>query len=86
MAVGRIRRAEHGLCRLLGHEDVDLFTLLPAPAIEGLQVLSRAGKWVRLDAPPGSIVLIRSMIRGLSFKVFKGLTQSLVSSNAITPS
>lgn len=46
-----------GSGRLLGHEDVDLFTLLPAPAIEGLQVLSRAGKWVRLDAPPGSIVL-----------------------------
>ncbi len=43
--------------RLLGHEDVDLFTLLPAPAIEGLQVLSRAGTWVRLHAPPGSIVL-----------------------------
>jgi isopenicillin N synthase-like dioxygenase len=43
--------------RLLGHEDVDLFTLLPAPAIEGLQVLSRAGKWVRLHAPEGSIVL-----------------------------
>ncbi|HEX9793616.1 MAG TPA: 2OG-Fe(II) oxygenase family protein [Planctomycetota bacterium] len=43
--------------RLLGHEDVDLFTLLPAPRIEGLQVLSRAGKWVRLQAPPGSIVL-----------------------------
>ncbi len=43
--------------RLLGHEDVDLFTLLPAPTIEGLQVLSRSGKWVRLNAPPGSIVL-----------------------------
>jgi isopenicillin N synthase-like dioxygenase len=43
--------------RLLGHEDIDLFTLLPAPAIEGLQVLSRAGKWVRLHAPPGTIVL-----------------------------
>ena len=43
--------------RLLGHEDVDLFTLLPAPTIEGLQVLSRTGKWVRLHAPPGSIVL-----------------------------
>ena len=43
--------------RLLGHEDIDLFTLLPAPAIEGLQVLNRAGKWVRLHAPPGTIVL-----------------------------
>lgn len=47
-----------GAARLLGHEDVDLFTFLPAPRIEGLQVLNRAnGKWVRLDAPPGSIIL-----------------------------
>jgi isopenicillin N synthase-like dioxygenase len=48
---------DRGAGRLLGHEDVDLFTLLPAPTIEGLQVLNRAGKWVRLHAPPGSIVL-----------------------------
>lgn len=44
--------------RLLGHEDVDLFTLLPAPRSEGLQVLNRANfRWVRLDPPPGTIVL-----------------------------
>ena len=43
--------------RLLGHEDIDLFTLLPAPEVEGLQVLSREGKWIRLNAPSGSIVL-----------------------------
>jgi len=48
---------QSGAGRLLGHEDVDLFTLLPAPAVEGLQVLSREGKWVRLNAPPGSIVV-----------------------------
>lgn len=44
--------------RMLGHEDVDLFTLLPAPAVEGLQVLNRRTmKWIRLTAPPGSIIL-----------------------------
>ena len=43
--------------RLLGHEDVDLFTLLPAPSVEGLQVLVRSGKWVRMNAPAGSIIL-----------------------------
>jgi isopenicillin N synthase-like dioxygenase len=44
--------------RMLGHEDVDLFTFLPAPAEGGLQVLNREnGKWVRLEAPPGSIIL-----------------------------
>ena len=44
--------------RMLGHEDVDLFTFLPAPSVEGLQVLNRRNmKWIRLDAPPGSIIL-----------------------------
>jgi len=44
--------------RMLGHEDVDLFTFLPAPRIEGLQVLNRANmKWIRLEAPAGSIIL-----------------------------
>jgi isopenicillin N synthase-like dioxygenase len=44
--------------RLLGHEDVGMFTFLPAPQIEGLQVLNRAStKWVRLDAPAGTIIL-----------------------------
>lgn len=47
-----------GAGRLLGHEDVDLFTLLPAPTSEGLQVLNRRNfRWIRLDAPPDSIVL-----------------------------
>jgi isopenicillin N synthase-like dioxygenase len=47
-----------GVGRMLGHEDVDLFTLLPASPVEGLQVLNRAnGKWVRMEAPTGSIIL-----------------------------
>ena len=44
--------------RMLGHEDVDLFTILPAAETEGLQLLHRRTmKWVRVAAPPGSIVL-----------------------------
>lgn len=47
-----------GAGRILGHEDVDMFTLLSAPEIEGLQALNRKnGKWVRLNAPAGSIIL-----------------------------
>ncbi len=46
-----------GAGRLLGHEDIDLFTLLPAPAVEGLQALHRNGKWVRVSAPAGSIIM-----------------------------
>lgn len=47
-----------GAGRLLGHEDVDLFTILPAPQVSGLQVWNHENnKWVRLYAPPGSIII-----------------------------
>jgi len=46
-----------GVGRLLGHEDVDLFTLLPAASVDGLQALHRNGKWVRVNAPRGSIIM-----------------------------
>ncbi len=50
--------APTGAGRLLGHEDVTLFTMLPAPTIEGLQILNRASAaWVRVDAPPNSLIL-----------------------------
>ena len=47
-----------GAGRLLGHEDVTFITLLPAPAIEGLQILNRRSrKWIRVQAEPGTIIL-----------------------------
>ena len=49
---------ESGAGRLLGHEDVDLFTILPAAKVGGLQVWNHmSGKWVRLDPPEGSIII-----------------------------
>ncbi len=47
-----------GAGRLLGHEDVDLFTILPAAKVGGLQVWNHhSQKWVRLNAPPGSLII-----------------------------
>jgi len=47
-----------GAGRLLGHEDVDLFTILPASRVDGLQVWNqRTGKWVRMHAPQGSVII-----------------------------
>jgi isopenicillin N synthase-like dioxygenase len=47
-----------GAARLLGHEDVDLFTLLPASRVDGLQVWNhRSCKWVRLSPPRGSLII-----------------------------
>ena len=51
-------QAASGAGRLLGHEDVDLFTILPASKVDGLQVWNhRSGKWVRTRAPYGSIII-----------------------------
>jgi isopenicillin N synthase-like dioxygenase len=51
-------QAGSGAGRLLGHEDVDLFTILPASKVDGLQVWNhRSGKWVRMRAPEGSIII-----------------------------
>lgn len=49
---------DSGAGRMLGHEDVDLFTLLPAQSVDGLQVYNKNnGKWIRLNPEPGSIIL-----------------------------
>lgn len=49
---------DSGAGRMLGHEDVDLFTLLPSQSVDGLQVYNRAnGKWIRLNPGPGTIIL-----------------------------
>lgn len=49
---------ESGAGRMLGHEDVDFFTILPAQEVDGLQVLNRENmKWIRLNPPKGSIIL-----------------------------
>lgn len=49
---------QSGAGRLLGHEDVDLFTILPATRMAGLQVWNHnSERWVRLNAPPGSIIV-----------------------------
>jgi isopenicillin N synthase-like dioxygenase len=51
-------QARSGAGRLLGHEDVDLFTLLPASRVDGLQVWNqRSGKWVRLAPERGSMII-----------------------------
>lgn len=53
---GELGKAPGG--RMLGHEDVDLFTILPASSQEGLQVLNRkSGKWIRLNPPEGAIII-----------------------------
>lgn len=65
-----------GAARLLGHEDIDMFTFLPAPRVEGLQILNRRNmKWVRVVAPPGTIILnTGDYVQRISNDVFPSTT------------
>ena len=53
-----IEDAASGAGRMLGHEDVDLWTFLPAQSVDGLQVLNRENmKWIRLSPPQGTMII-----------------------------
>lgn len=50
--------ADAASSRLVGHEDITLLSILPASPVEGLQIHDAArGSWIRVAAPPGSIIL-----------------------------
>jgi isopenicillin N synthase-like dioxygenase len=76
-----------GAGRMVGHEDVDLFTLLPAPSASGLQVRHpRSGRWLRVQAPEGSIVLNTGDYAQLLFNdVFPSTTHRVSAPTPVSP-
>lgn len=46
-----------GAVRAAEHEDINLMTLLCESTGAGLEILTRDGKWLAVDAPPGHIVV-----------------------------
>ena len=48
--------AHPGKVRAAAHEDINLLTLLPAATQPGLQLLSKQGEWIEVNAPLGSLV------------------------------
>ena len=45
-----------GAVRAAAHEDINLMTLLPASTRPGLQLLTREGQWLAVDAPAGALI------------------------------
>ena len=45
-----------GRVRAAAHEDINLLTLLPAATQPGLELLTRQGEWMPINAPLGSII------------------------------
>ncbi|TNE84575.1 MAG: isopenicillin N synthase family oxygenase [Deltaproteobacteria bacterium] len=48
--------AEPGAVRAAQHEDINLMTVLPASTRPGLELLTREGKWMAVQTPPGVMV------------------------------
>jgi isopenicillin N synthase-like dioxygenase len=48
---------EPGAVRSAAHEDINFITLLPAATDDGLQLRDRDGRWCRVDAEPGELVV-----------------------------
>lgn len=56
------------------HRDLNLITLLPTSTNEGLEILTRDGEWLRVNVPPGLIIvnaadMLYSITRGLDKEI-----------------
>jgi len=61
------------------HEDINLITLLMGASAEGLQVLSREGKWVAVTALPEHLVVnVGDMLQRLTNNKLKSTTHRVV--------
>ncbi len=49
--------APPGAIRAGAHEDINVITLLLGAEEAGLELLSRSGEWLRVEAPPGTLVV-----------------------------
>ena len=65
--------------RAEAHEDISLITLLVGATASGLQVLTRDGAWLPIEAAPGSLVVnVGDMLQRLTNRVYPSTTHRVV--------
>ena len=61
------------------HEDINIITLLVGASADGLQLLSKEGKWIDVKAEPGQIIInVGDMLQRLTNNVLKSTTHRVV--------
>ena len=61
------------------HEDINLITLLVGASADGLQLLTREGNWVDVQAGPGQIVVnVGDMLQRLTNNVLRSTTHRVI--------
>ena len=69
--------------RAEAHEDISLITLLVGATEAGLQVLTRDGAWLPIEAVPGSLVVnVGDMMQRLTNRVYPSTTHRVVNPQA----
>lgn len=65
--------------RAAAHEDINLITLLMGASASGLEVLTKAGEWLAIQAPPGYITInVGDMLQRLTNKRLVSTTHRVV--------
>jgi isopenicillin N synthase-like dioxygenase len=74
-----IEQAVPGAVRAARHEDINLITLLIGSREQGLEILTRDGRWVPVSTFPGTIVVnVGDMLQRLTNHVYPSTTHQVV--------
>ncbi len=74
-----IADAPEGAVRAARHEDINLITLLIGSKEQGLEILTRDGRWVPVSTLPGTIVVnVGDMLQRLTNHVYASTTHRVV--------
>jgi len=74
-----IDNAPEGAVRAARHEDINLITLLIGSREQGLEILTRDGRWIPVTTLPGSIVVnVGDMLQRLTNHVYPSTTHRVV--------
>ena len=73
---------DDGAVRSAAHEDINLYTLLPAASETGLQVLDREGKWLEVSTNPGQVIVnVGDMPQELTKGELRSTTHRVINGN-----
>jgi len=74
-----IENAPEGAVRAAQHEDINLITLLVGSREQGLEILTRDGRWIAVTTLPGTIVVnVGDMLQRLTNHVYPSTTHRVV--------
>ena len=74
-----IDNAPEGAVRAAQHEDINLITLLVGSKEQGLEILTRDGRWIAVTTLPGTIVVnVGDMLQRLTNHVYPSTTHRVV--------